>query len=263
MGYTSKYKGAEIDALLDKIKQGGTGGGGMEIYDLNIELPEEYADIVLNEYSLNHDGTLRDVLTNQYVEVNLNNGSLVNVSINGTFIFSGLVLSTTIAGVPYELQELVRISPAGLYQAMMGGEYKERLVNVNIYGMKMQGNSSCLISFQTYYETDVRLSTTGFNTIRSQDQEFMGWLWNVGSNILFSVGITDDDGTSQSYIRTLFKVHHFEETDPEIGVKTIRAYSLDGQCTIYFDKDGIIHKVVFVPTITQLEERIKALENGN
>lgn len=27
MGYTSKYKGAEIDALLDKVTQGGTGGG--------------------------------------------------------------------------------------------------------------------------------------------------------------------------------------------------------------------------------------------
>ena len=27
MGYTSKYKGAEIDALLDKVNQGGNGGG--------------------------------------------------------------------------------------------------------------------------------------------------------------------------------------------------------------------------------------------
>lgn len=27
MGYTSKYKGAEIDALLDKVKKGGNGGG--------------------------------------------------------------------------------------------------------------------------------------------------------------------------------------------------------------------------------------------
>jgi hypothetical protein len=91
----------------------------------------------------------------------------------------------------------------------------------------------------------------------------MSWLWEVDSNVLFSVGITDDDGTSQSYTSTLFKVHHWEETDPEIGVQTIRAYSLDGQCTIYFDEGGTIHKVVFVPTITQLEERIKALENGN
>ena len=52
MGYTSKYKGAEIDALLDKVEalpEGGNGGGGMEVYDLNIEIPEIYAKILLGE----------------------------------------------------------------------------------------------------------------------------------------------------------------------------------------------------------------------
>lgn len=253
-----------IKELEWKVEQGGGGNeegdnsGGTEVYDINIELPEEYEDVFLKQKELNYDDVIREELSSpSIIEATIPAGSFVNVYINNKFYFSALVTEITYMGYATTILVPNLQGVDGLF-----GSSKSSLEPMlNIVGTS---GMTLLTFINQYYDSKVVIEG---NEVIQQDPELFKVMYNdIGERQVIRATIRRTTESSQSFNDIYFELQSGLDTN-----KLFIAEDVDGKIGIRFDSEGIIQQVItnaYFPwevydIIKNFEERIKALENGN
>lgn len=250
-----------IKELEDKVEQGGgSEGGGVEVYDLNIELPEGMADIFLNQQPLNYDGVIRpEIATPSFIDCEIKPGCIVNVYLNSVFYFNTLVTETSFMGynacalVPNIMELSVMMSDS---QATNEIPY---LCIVSLGGMSILG------PLNQFYKSDITIEG---ETVITQDTKLLKVMYNdIGESQVIKARRQYTD----EYNHVIYDTIYLKLRNGTDANGLFIARSTDETLEVRFDSDGIIQYVKilnFLPwqiydAIKELDERLKALENGN
>lgn len=251
MGYTSKYKGAEIDALLDKVEalpEGGNGGGGMEVYDLNIEIPEIYAKILLGEEM--NMGIGEPPLSQSVLDAVIPSNSFVNVIINGSKLFSGVSVSSLFSGM-----EAVTVMRSEAIEAMSVDVGNNLEISPTFGIISIEGLGT-IISPKIPYESSAKIEKLSIN---KQDTTNLKYAYDDnGDYCLVTINYQVREAHATATYRTTFY-------SSNATVDNRREFSnMKIKISFIVDSTGNITEVRSLDGAYQaLEERIKALENGN
>lgn len=245
MGYTSKFTGAEIDNLLSKVQEGGSeSGGGIEVYDLNIELPEAQAEIFFGKSNMNNENSpLRQTMIQDFIPSN----SFVNVKVNERLLYSAVSVSQRIEGMNASVVVSLDVNHQVMGAADIG-------INPSIAFMSVEGMGT-LVYFNFPYESSAWLKGL---EVTSQDTNNLKHAYENNYSLITLNYTIIEVGSSSTSERATFRAC----LDGSGGNKCYLNDYFKVKITV--DSTGTIQSVQSVdPAYIALEERIKALENGN
>lgn len=247
-----------IKELEEKVEEGGGGGEtdnvGMEVYDLNIELPEEYVSIFLTGQN---KGIGLPPLQPIMIQEELPSNSFVNVYVNGTKLYSGISISFLYMGMEIVSIYIPEVNVLDTTR-MIAKHIQPTILVISIVG---QGT---LINAITPYDST---ATVELNGDIIQDE----------LNLKFAY---DNCFEETCHLSIFCSIKHLNRTQVrKITFVTNHALngdiaeftSIDREMTLGIDSTGSIKSfsymsmpyVASIDLINALDERIKALENGN
>lgn len=243
-----------IKELEEKVEQGGGSGesgetdnGGAEVYDINIELDEQYENFFLGkETTFNKDYEPLPFM--MMGEGSFPPNSFVNVLINGKKFYSGVAQQTYIEGM--EAAAVVPFDSSKVMSGMSSYEIVPSLVPVSIEGYGM-----LILTFLPHES----IACIQGLTVVSQDEYNLKKVYDnaqAQSSVTLNHKISII-GDSYSIIRTTFQYLSDYDNIKEFFNRPL-------QLSILVDSTGTITEVVSKdPIYNSLLDRIKALENGN